>query len=726
MKDFFVSYNSHDLAWAEWIGWILEEAGYSVVIQAWDFRPGGNFVLEMQAAAVGTEKTIAVLSHSYLDAEYTQPEWAAAWVDDPRGLAKKLIPIRVGKCQPTGLLKPIIYADCVEVSETVAKQRVLDALLKRAKPPQKPPFPGASGTPKKPSKPNSVSFPGQIWNVPYDRNTFFTGREQILTGLRQRLTKESTAALSQTQAISGLGGIGKTQTAVEYAYRYAQDYQAVFWVRAETRTEIITEFVEIARRLELPQADAQDPMDTVNAVKRWLGKEIDWLLVFDNADTPELVKEFRPQQFKGYILLTSRAQRFDTLGITNPVSLDKMEPQEAQDFLLKRTNRVELADPAELAAINELEKELDYFPLALEQAGAYILQQEVQVQDYLASFSRRRLTLLEQSAPVTGNYPASVATTWSLNFEQVSNESEVSADILRASAFFSPDAIPYELLLDGASELGDAIAEALAEGDVDPLRLNELLTPLARYSLIRREPANRAYSIYRLVQEVLKNVMEPDEYRTWAERVVYAVCQVFPNAEFENWQQCDRLLPQAQVAALLAQDFGFKSKKSALLFGRLGSYFDDHSQYQEAESCFLQALRWRQELFGEKHPYVATSLNNLAGLYSSQGRYEQAEPLYLQALQLSQELSGEKNSSVATSLNNLAGLYYSQGRYEQAEPLYLQALQLVQELLGDKHTHVALGMNNLARLYSSQGRYEQAEPLYLQALQLMQELFGDK
>ncbi|NER84626.1 MAG: toll/interleukin-1 receptor domain-containing protein [Leptolyngbya sp. SIO1D8] len=174
MKDFFVSYNSADLHWAEWIAWILEEQGYSVVIQAWDFRPGGNFVLDMQRAAAESQRTVMVLSEAYLKASYTQPEWAAAFKQDPESSERRLIPIRVGECQPTGMLALLVYVDLVGKSEAEAEQAVLAALPDRAKPATRPGFPGgASGgervTPHKvefPSGSDSISQPPQTEATP--------------------------------------------------------------------------------------------------------------------------------------------------------------------------------------------------------------------------------------------------------------------------------------------------------------------------------------------------------------------------------------------------------------------------------------------------------------------------------------------------------------------------------------------------------------------------------
>jgi len=168
MKDFFVSFNSADKQWAEWISWTLEEAGYQVVFQHWDFRPGGNFVLEMQKAAEGTRKTLIVLSDHYLKADYTQPEWTAAFVDDPRGDQRKLIPLRVAPCSPTGLLKPLIFADLVGLSQDEAKQTVLTAVADgRPKPAKAPVFPGAAPQPAASPGPAPV-FPGtaQAAHVP--------------------------------------------------------------------------------------------------------------------------------------------------------------------------------------------------------------------------------------------------------------------------------------------------------------------------------------------------------------------------------------------------------------------------------------------------------------------------------------------------------------------------------------------------------------------------------
>jgi len=161
MKDFFISYNRANRDWAEWIAWTLEEAGYSVVIEAWDFRPGGNFVQEMDRAAKEAERTIAVLSPTYLTSQFTAPEWEAAFAADPMGAARELIPVRVAPCDPKGLLAQIVYVDLVGLSESEARASILGALSTRAKPPVAPAFPGPGRPTSEHTTPAPVQFPGQ-------------------------------------------------------------------------------------------------------------------------------------------------------------------------------------------------------------------------------------------------------------------------------------------------------------------------------------------------------------------------------------------------------------------------------------------------------------------------------------------------------------------------------------------------------------------------------------
>jgi tetratricopeptide (TPR) repeat protein len=569
---------------------------------------------------------------------------------------------------------------------------------------------------KEKSSHNVPHFP--IWNVPIGRNGFFTGRETVLDELHQALQNGN-----ESQALFGLGGVGKTQTAVEYAHRYSHEYDAVFWVKAETKSALVSGFVEIARLLNLPLKDAQDENETVQAVRRWLEQNESWLLLCDNADDPASLKDFLPLNRKGHILLTSRAQNFDDLGIAHPVPINEMPPDEALAFLLKRTGREEVSEEERYCA-QELVTELGYLALAIEQAGAYIVAKQVGISAYLNSYRKRKLQVLEKGKPKTGDYPASVATTWLINFEEVERASEAAADVLRFSAFLSPDDIPLELLILGRMALTPAIQEALGDGE-DELAIDELLAPLTCYSLIRKHMDSQSYSIHRLVQEVAKDILDGDKRKQWSEQVVRAVQKALPtNVEYKNWVLCERMLSQAEFAYKIVEKFKFEFAEAGELLNQTGDYLYERARYEQTEPLYKRALAIRKKVLGLQHPDVATSLNNLAMLYYSQGRYEQAEPLYVKALEMNKRLLGEEHPTVATSLNNLAMLYSDQGQYDKAEPLLEQTLEMNKRLLGEEHLTVATSFNNLAGLYFSQGRYEQAEPLFKRALEMRKQLLG--
>ena len=559
------------------------------------------------------------------------------------------------------------------------------------------------------------------FNIPFLRNPYFTGREKVLEQLHYALKSDKTA--TSVQAISGLGGIGKTLTAVEYAYKYRSEYKAVLWVKADSSESLISDYAALSQVLDIPEKDAKEHNLSVVAVKHWLEINSGWLLIFDNADNPELVKNYIPTNLKGHIILTSRAQVFDKIGIVYPLQLETMSPDEAKHLLLKRTgsNNLETAD---MNAVEQLAKELDYLPLALEQAGAYIHKIKCSFHDYLTSYRKRGLELLEQTKVVADKYPKSVATTWLLNFEQVERNSKASADLLQASAFLNPYDIPLELLTIGAPELGEAICSELLVVDTNPLILDELLLPLSQYSLISRDFSKRTYSIHRLIQVVLRDRLGPDAERLWAERIVRAVNRVFPDVEFSTWSLCNRILPNAQVCAGLIKKWGFEFQETALLLNKAGFYQFERAQYADAEQMYRHALIIKEKTLGLDHPDVAVSLNNLAELYRAQGKFSEADPLYRRALAIQEKVLGPDHPAVAVSLNNLAELYRAQGKYTEVEQMYRCALAIQEKVLGPDHPDVAASLNNLAGLYQEQGKYIEVEQMYRRALAIQEKVLG--
>lgn len=554
-----------------------------------------------------------------------------------------------------------------------------------------------------------------IWNVPYRRNPFFTGREDVLEKLHDTLTANKKAAITQPQAISGLGGIGKTQTAVEYAYRYSGEYQAILWAKADSREVLVSDFVSIADLLDLPEKNEQEQSRAVNAVKRRLQTHTEWLLIFDNIEDLEMIDEFIPAAANGHILLTTRVQ---AAGTASHVDIHEMEQEEGALFLL---HRVKISDPsdADLARAKEITREMNGLPLALDQAGAYIEETDCTLLEYLELYQAHRLELLQERGELAAGHPESVVTTFSLTFEKVKQTSPAAAELLRLCAFLYPDDIPEEIVTEGATDLGPILRPVAANS----LQLKKAISKLRKYSLVRRDPDAKTLSIHRLVQAVLKDGMDEGMQRQWAERTVQAINRALPNVEYATWPQYQRCLPHVLACATLIEQWGIKSMEATRLLDQAGSYLKGVAQDVQAEVLLQQSLAIQEELWGPNHPYVATSLNNLAELYR-QGKYAQAEPLYQRALAIWEQTFGPEHTYVATCLSNLALLYYTQGKYTQAEPLYQRALTIWEKIAGPEDHHIANTLNSLAELYRVQGKYTEAEPLYERGLAIRKQILG--
>jgi tetratricopeptide (TPR) repeat protein len=689
-KDFFISYNKADRAWAEWIAWQLEAEGYTTVLQAWDFLPGSNFVVDMNLAAEQASRTVAILSPDYFESKFTQPEWAAAFAEDPTGEQGKLVPVRVRACTLPRILAQLVYIDLVDLDERSAIAAVRAGLTPtRLRPPTAPHFPGASAA----ATPYASPFPGprvlpRAWNVPFRRNPFFTGREVVLTELHKLLDAGTTAALSQPSAISGLGGIGKTQTAVEYAYRYLDDYQFVLWVQANAQETLLADFVSLAKQLDLPEQNEPEQQVVVHAVMQWLESHRRWLLIFDNADDLAMVQDYLPQGNQGHVLFTTRAQAMS--GLAHKVELKTMEKEEEEEgvlFLLRRAGllapgaTLERISPAYRALARDIVQEMGGLPLALDQAGAYLEETGESLSNYLQIYQQGRAALLKRRGGLKPPHPESVATTWSLALQQVERAQPAAIELMRMCALLAPDAIPEELIVEGAASLGPVLQPVAT----DRTRLNEVLAALLRYSLLRRDSMTQTLSIHRLVQAVILDELDEKTQHLWAERVVQAVSQVFPWDEPAPWPQSQRYLAHALVCQALIQRWNLTLHAAVILLDSASLYLRNRGQYQAAEPLLQEALALGEKKDGIDHPDTSNLLNNLAVLYWNQGKYEEVEPLLQRVLAINEKMQGLEHPTTVSTLNNLAVLYADQGKYEEAEKLYQRALTIVEKTVGPEH-----------------------------------------
>jgi tetratricopeptide (TPR) repeat protein len=562
-----------------------------------------------------------------------------------------------------------------------------------------------------------------IWNVPYQRNTFFTERDNTLQMLRQELQIRDAVALSQPQAITGLGGIGKTQMALEYAYRYGAKYAAVLWVRADSSASLVSSFVELAWVLNLPERNEQDQNVVVEAVQRWLRLRTDWLLIFDNMDNPVIATPFLPKAGPGHLLFTTRAQALSD--IAQCMEVQPMRPEVGALLLLRRAEMISLQAALEQAApdkrvvASEISNEMDGLPLALDQAGAYIKAEGCSLQDYLSLYRTRRQNLLQNRKNFDQPYPYSVATTWDISFDKVQRASPAAAELLNFCAFLAPDVIPETIIIEGAPYLGSVLAPAIT----GPIELDQICKEVLKYSLFQREGDAGTLTIHRLVQAVLQDNLSSEAQVCWKEQTVQAVDKACPNVkDVKQWQDCELWLPHALVCATWIKQEQFHSEESADTLNNAGYYLIDRGRYKEAESLHQDALTIREQQMGPEHPSVAQSLNNLAAACKSQGKYTEAELFYQRALTINEQLLGTEHFSTATCLNNLAELYQEQGKYTEAELLYRRALAINEQHWGPEHSATAISLNNLACTELYLGKHAEAKLLCQRALAIREQV----
>ncbi len=551
-----------------------------------------------------------------------------------------------------------------------------------------------------------------LWNVPYRRNPFFTGREHILRELQKKFFSSDTQLSACIQALYGLGGVGKTQIAVEYAYRYRDLYPWVLWVSGAKNT-ILSDYAAIAQLLDLPEGSLLDQSFVVAAVKRWLSTHNGWLLILDNVDAVEVVDEYLPPEFQGHVLLTTRLH---ALGPIIHSEVEVMDEKEGAALLLRRAKVLPIETPLHQAPSDEivqagaLVEALGGLPLALDQAGAYIEETGCSLSGYLHSYRFHQSHLLGRRGTLVTHHPESVMTTFSLSFEQVQQTNPLAAELLCFCAFLAPDAIPEELILSDTSD--------------DQHLLDEAIAVLRRFSLMRRNHNHRTLILHRLVQAVLKERLPDEEQQHWTERVMRAVNRAVPNFDLLTDGSYRRYLSHAHVCAELSIQWNVESVEAARLLHQTGLCLKACARYADAELFLQRSLVLRERLLGVDDVDTAITLNSLALLYHDQGKYLQAEAFYRRALAVHEREPEAEGLNIATVLDNLALLYDDQGKYKDAEPLCQRALDIHIQILGPKHPRVATNLNNLAGTYRRLGKYDQAEMLLWQALTVYEETVG--
>jgi tetratricopeptide (TPR) repeat protein len=707
-RDFFISYTAVNRPWAEWIAVQLEQADYTTVLQAWDFRPGSDFLHQMQQATSTASRTIAVLSPAYFGSQFGEAEWRAAFHKDPTGELGLLVPVRVQECQPPGLLASRVYVDLVDTDEATAKRLLLAGVGESGARPTSAPFPGMAAR-------GAKRFPGQgpaVSNVPA-RNRNFSGRDELLEQLNASLQAGSAAAVVPRGALHGLGGVGKTELGLEFAHRFASDYDVVWWIPAELPTSAAAALAILARRLGVEELTDQGEM--VAALFDQLRQRDRWLLVYDNAEQPERLAGLLPPGGRGQVLVTSRWSAWGNHAA--PLRVNVLARDESIAFLARRTGA------NDQAALNELAELLGDLPLALEEAAAYLEETGAGLNEYLGLVRNRSRELfgLDQPAAYEDEQgdQRRVATVWSLSLDRVHEEAPAAEALLSLCAFLAPE-IPRGL----PREQPQVLPEELAQAVSDPLAYNRLLAVVGRYSLATVTPT--AVGVHRLVQAVIQGRLREQGERRWAEIAVGLLRESFPNKSWEvaTWPTCERLLPHALTVVGHAERLEVAREQAGWLLDRVSAYLHERGQYRQARPIAEQAVAVTEAALGPGDPEVAWARDKLGRVLRRLGDLAGARVQLERAVAIGEAAHGPNHPDVAIWRGDVGRALWDLGDLAGARVQLERALAIIEAALGPDHSDVATCRNNLGRVLRDLGDLEGARVQLERALAIGEATLG--
>ncbi len=569
-----------------------------------------------------------------------------------------------------------------------------------------------------------------LHNLPYDSlGPLFKGRKDFVAEIQANLSTgsgEATAIVAK-QAIHGLGGVGKTRLAVEYAWHCLQDYSACLFVNADSPKNLERNLAELCgmRVFDLAEQEAQEQEQQVAAALGWFNKHSGWLLILDNVDTLEAaraVTRLLPSFQRGHVLITSR--RTDWSDSIRSVALDTLSEDDAADFLLDKTRNRRMTSDADVDAAHTLARTMDGLALALEQAAAFINKKRISLEVYQQRWTEQEEKLRHWHDDRAMDYPRSLAVAWETSFRQLSGGAQM---LLNALSWFAPEPIPretFEVAFDALTVVSKLDSTAALQL-LDP---EDLLEELESLSLLKWQTNNRHFCIHRLVQEITQSRLGDCDYGDSlciAGELIHRALPLEPPAnDVRSWPVWQSLRPHIEQFIHAADVAGVPDVTTRLMTG-LGQYLVVKNLFHEAEPLIRRALLINEASLGDKHPTVAANLSNLAGLLRDTGRLTEAEPLIRRALSINEASLGGEHPTNANDLNDLATLLSETDRQVEAEPLMRRALLISEANLGSEHPTIATHLVNLAGLLQDTNRRAEAEPLMRRALLIFETSFGN-
>ena len=605
----------------------------------------------------------------------------------------------------------------------------------------------------------SAHAEGDSFIVPYPRNPQFTGRTKLLETMRERFFTQIPMRYSPRIALYGLGGVGKTQLALEYCYRSRHHYDRIYWLSASDQASLMSGYQTIASKSGIPLFSGSKPAEIAQLVVAWLKQQRSWLLVFDNLDDMTVAQGLLPENgTKKHTLITTRNPNADDIqaeGFEVPV----LDPEDSVDLLLALSHIPPSTDVTEQQVAYEIVSELGYLPLAIEQAASYVREVTGSLAAFQDQYSRNRL----KRPPIGFQYYSNtVATTWSLVFQEVENTHAQASKLLQLLSFLDPDGVMVAFLVAGAGAFETDLKQII----LDDYELAVVLLVLEKYSLIKWDRVSQTLSIHRLVQAVIKDGMSDSDLTSTVKTVVELCDRSFPIEISNKTRPLCRMYEGQVVQPLLRVDI--RTKKCASIKERVGIFLREDGKYKQSEMILQQALDVCAELFGwedsstvnvmlqlartyaaqgrlieaavieekvletrlrilkEEHPDTLTSMDHLASTYRDQGRLQEAADLNEKVLEAMRRVLGEKHPDTLTSMNNLASTYRDQGKLQEATALDEKVLEERRSILGEEHPDTLISMNNLASTYRDQGKLQEAAVLDEKVLEERRRILGEE